>query len=104
MSENAEKGLPHLKERALFTGHSQKCPLHIAEGGTKVGQMKEDLRNERRGPFHPGIAGELGIAGNTVRRYLESPRAMKPMPQPRRASKLDPYLIRNTPTAGWRRG
>ena len=104
MSENAEKGLPHLKERALFTGHSQKCPLHIAEGGTKVGQMKEIYEMKGAGRSIRGIAGELGIAGNTVRRYLESPRAMKPRPQPRRASKLDPYLIRNTPTAGWRRG
>ena len=46
-----------------------------------------------------GIAGELGIARDTVRRYppptrgqaLKSPEAMRPRPRPRRASKLDPY-------------
>ena len=38
-----------------------------------------------------GIAGDLGIARNTVRRHLKSPEAMRPRPRPRRASKLDPY-------------
>ena len=53
--------------------------------------MKEIYEMKGAGRSIRGIAGELGIAGNTVRRYLKSPRAMKPMPQPRRASKLDPY-------------
>ena len=38
-----------------------------------------------------GIAGELGIARNTVRRYLKSPEAIRAKPRPQRASKLDPY-------------
>ena len=38
-----------------------------------------------------GIAGELGIARNTVRRYLKSPEAIRAKPRPHRASKLDPY-------------
>ena len=37
------------------------------------------------------IAQRLGIARNTVRRYLNTPEAMVPTPRKRRASKLDPY-------------
>ena len=35
------------------------------------------------------IAEDLGIAGNTVRRYLKSPDATRPQPRPQRSSKLD---------------
>ena len=38
-----------------------------------------------------GIADDLGVALNTVRRYLKSPEAMRPKLQARRASKLDAY-------------
>ena len=38
-----------------------------------------------------GIAGELGIARNTVRRYLKSPEAIRAKRRAQRASKLDPY-------------
>ena len=34
-----------------------------------------------------GIAGELGIAHDTVPRYQESPEAMRPTPRPRRGKK-----------------
>ena len=37
------------------------------------------------------IAQRLGIARNTVRRYLNTPGAIVPAPRKRRASKLDPY-------------
>ena len=47
--------------------------------------MKGAGRSVRR------IAGELGIARNTVRRYLKSPEAIRAKPRPQRASKLDPY-------------
>ena len=38
-----------------------------------------------------GIAQELDVSRNTVRRYLKSPEAMRPRPRPPRGSKLDPY-------------
>ena len=57
----------------------------------KVGDVKEIYEMKGAGRSIRGIAGELGIARNTVRRYLNSPEAIRPMPRPRRASKLDPY-------------
>ena len=57
----------------------------FVEGGTS----ERDLRDERSGPLDTGIAGDLGIARNTVRRYLNSPEAIRPKPP--RASKVDPY-------------
>ena len=53
--------------------------------------MKEIYEMKGAGRSIRGIAGELGIARNTVRRYLKSPEAIKVKPRPRRASKLDPY-------------
>ena len=38
-----------------------------------------------------GIAKELDVSRNTVRKYLKSPDAMRPKPRPKRSSKLDPY-------------
>jgi len=38
-----------------------------------------------------GIARELGISRNTVRRYLRAGEVPKAKPRPRRGSKLDPY-------------
>jgi len=37
------------------------------------------------------IARHLGIARNTVRKYLRAPGVPQPAPRPRRPSKLDPY-------------
>ena len=37
------------------------------------------------------IARELGLARNTVLKYLRSPDAMRPKPRPPRGSILDPY-------------
>ena len=53
--------------------------------------MKEIYEMKAAGRSVRGIAGELGIARNTVRRYLKSPEAIRAKPRPRRASKLDPY-------------
>ena len=52
--------------------------------------MKEIYEMKGAGRSIRGIAGDLGIARNTVRRYLNSPEAIRTMPRPRRASKLDP--------------
>ena len=39
-----------------------------------------------------GVADGLGIARNTVRRYLNFPEATRPQRWKRRASKLDSYI------------
>ena len=92
---NAEKGLTHLENRALFTELSWRCLLHIAEGGTN----QRDLRNEGRRTFHPGDSRGTGhfpergapVPPPTRGQALKSPEAMRPRPRSRRASKLDPY-------------
>ena len=53
--------------------------------------MKEIYEMKGAGRSVRAIAGELGIARNTVRRYLKSPEAIRAKPRPQRASKLDPY-------------
>ena len=53
--------------------------------------MKEIYEVKGAGRSIGGVAGELGVARNTVRRYLKSPDAMRPKPRPRRASNLDAY-------------
>ena len=96
MVNNAEKGLTHLKDRALFTELSWRCLLHIAEGGTS----ERDLREKRRGPFHPRDRGRFGHCqeyGSPVPppargQALKSPEAMRPKPRPRRASKCQGTL------------
>ena len=57
----------------------------------KVGEVKEIYEMKGAGRSIRGIAGELGIARNTVRRYLKSPEAIRAKPRSHRASKLDPY-------------
>ena len=57
----------------------------------KVGEVKEIYEMKGAGRSVRGIAGELGIARNTVRRYLKSPEAIRAKPRPQRASKLYPY-------------
>ena len=53
--------------------------------------MKEIYEMKGAGRSIRGIAGDLGVARNTVRRYLKSPESMRPKPRPQRASKLDSY-------------
>ena len=53
--------------------------------------MKEIYEMKGAGRSIRGIAGELGIARDTARRYLKSPEAIRAKPRPHRASKLDPY-------------
>ena len=54
--------------------------------------MKEIYELKGAGCSIRGIANGLGIARNTVRRYLNTPEAMRPKPRPLRGSKLDPYM------------
>ena len=53
--------------------------------------MKEIYEMHGRGHSARGIARGLGLARNTVLRYLNSPEAMLPKPRPPRGSRLDPY-------------
>ena len=53
--------------------------------------MKEIYEMHGRGHSARAIARDLGLARNTVLRYLNSPEAMLPKPRPPRGSKLDPY-------------
>ena len=57
----------------------------------KVGEAKEIYEMKGAGRSTRGIAQELDVSRNTVRRYLKSPEAMRPRPRPPRGSKLDPY-------------
>ena len=57
----------------------------------KVGEVKEIYEMKGAGRSIRGIAQELDVSRNTVRRYLKSPEAMRPRPRPPRESKLDPY-------------
>ncbi len=68
----------------------------------KAGQVKEIYEMKGEGRSIRGIAEDLGIARNTVRRYLKSPEAMRPKPRSRRASKLAPTPI--IWTVGCRKG
>ena len=53
--------------------------------------MKEIYEMHGQGHSARAIAQELGLARNTVLKYLKSPEAMRPKPRPPRGSKLDPY-------------
>ena len=54
------------------------------------GDLKEIYEMRGQGHSARPIAQELGLARNTVLKYLNSPEAMRPKPRPPRASKLDP--------------
>ena len=58
----------------------------------KGGDVKEIYEMKGAGCSIRGIANGLGIARNTVRRYLNTPEAMRPKPRPLRGSKLEPYM------------
>ena len=70
----------------------------------KGGDVKEIYEKKGSGCSIRGIADDLGIARNTVRRYLRTPEAMRPKPRPLRGSKLDLYMeyIDRRWRKGWR--
>ena len=57
----------------------------------KVGQVKEIYENDGKGHSIRGIARELEVSRNTVRKYLKLPQALAPKARKPRASKMDPY-------------
>ena len=56
----------------------------------KAGEVREIYEMKGAGRSVRGVAEDLGIGRNTVRRYLKSPEAIRAKPRPQRASKLDP--------------
>ena len=56
----------------------------------KVGQVKEIYEMKGAGRSIRGIYEDLGVARNTVRRYLKSPEAMRPKPRPQRGIQAGP--------------
>ena len=56
------------------------------------GQVKEIYELKGKGYSAREIARTLGLARNTVLRYLNDPEAMMPRARPLRGSKLDPYM------------
>ena len=53
--------------------------------------MKEIYEMKYAGRSIRGITEDLGVARNTICRYLKSPEATMPKPRPPWASKLEPY-------------
>ena len=53
--------------------------------------MKQIYEMKGAGHWTRAIARELGLARNTVLRYMRSPEAIRPKPRSRRGSKLDAY-------------
>ena len=66
------------------------------------GEVKEIYEMRGRGHSARDISRELGLARNTVLRYLKSPEAITPQPRPLRGPSWT--LTRNTSTGGCRRG
>ena len=82
MSESTGVKLTHLNSGH----HSQSLRGSARLTLLKAGQVKEICEIKGSGRSIRGIAEDLGVARNTVRRYLESPEAVRPKPRARRAS------------------
>ena len=63
----------------------------VSERLLRGGEVKQIYELKGAGYSAREIARELGLARNTVLRYLKSPEAMRPKPRLPRGSKLDPY-------------
>ena len=55
------------------------------------GQVRTMYELKGKGQSIRGMARELRISRNTVRKYLRAEEIPKAKPRPRRGSKLDPY-------------
>ena len=71
MGEIAEVELTHHRMVASSADTVRRCFRRIAEGG----RSERDLRDERSGSLHLGIAGELGIARITMPIIQSTPKA-----------------------------
>ena len=68
----------------------------------KVGEAKEIYEMKGAGRSTRGIAQELDVSRNTVRRYLKSPEAMRPRPRPPGGRSWTPTP--SISTGGWGEG
>ena len=62
--------------------------------------MKEIYEMKGAGRSIPGVADELGIARNTVRKYLKSPEAIRPRNQATAGVQAGPLYGIRRPQAG----
>ena len=78
-----------LSESTFVVGRNpdMEVPDRLLRGGT----VKEMYEMKGAGRSIRGIARELGVSRNSVRKYLRSPGVPREKPRSRRASKLDPY-------------
>ena len=77
-----------LAESTLALGDPEvEVPSRLLRGGT----AKELSELKGQGMSIRGIARELGVSRNSVRKYLRSPGVPREQSRGRRASKLDPY-------------
>ena len=63
--------------------------------------MKEIYEMHGRGHSARAIARGLGLARNTVLRYLNSPEAMLPKPRPPQGSQLDKWASSSCQRNSW---
>ena len=73
------------------TGIIREIFVEVSEALLRGGNVKRLYEMHGEGHSARAIARELGLARNTVLKYLRSPEAMRPKPRPPRGSILDPY-------------
>ena len=79
--------MSHLDSEGIIARPLAEVPERLLRGG----DVKQIYEMKGAGYSGREIARELGLARNTVQRYLKSPEAMRPKPRLPRGSKLDPY-------------
>ena len=77
--------------RVLWASCSVQPKGGARERLLRGGKMKELYQMKGEGQSIRGIARELGLSRNSVRKYLRCEGVPQAKPRPRRRSKLDPY-------------
>ena len=97
MSQKYRLELSHPGSEGIIAGHRRRCLQKLLRGG----HVKQIYEMKGRGHSARAIARELGLARNTVLKYLNSPDSIVPKPRQPRGSKLDSQP--GTSTSGCRR-
>ena len=79
--------MSHPGSEGIIAGHSAEVPAKLLRGG----HVKQIYEMKGRGHSARAIARELGLARNTVLKYLNSPDSIVPKPRQPRGSKLDSH-------------
>ena len=87
LSQDYKLELSHLNSE----GHHIRRLRGGAWRNAKRWKSERDLRTEGTGLFGPCDSREVGMARNTVLKYLNSPEPLIAQPRPLRGSRLDPY-------------